>query len=82
MAKQQKQESEPGLPIATVKVPMAPIGEEGYKARHIQVQLEGVEAVKMKSLFQGLDQEGARLANGRRVMSNADAIRWMLQNLS
>lgn len=37
---------------------------------------------KVKRLFLGLQKMEAELANGRPVTSNADAIRWLLENLT
>jgi len=35
----------------------------------------------MRRLFLGLDRVGARLDDGHRVANNADAIRWLLEQL-
>ena len=34
-----------------------------------------------KRLQRGLNETGARLTNGQRVASNADAVRWLLERM-
>lgn len=68
------------LEIDTVEmtVPLAPIVDGEYAQRHIDLQLEGERAETLKRITDGLIVYGATLANGRKVTSQADAIRWWL----
>lgn len=61
-----------------IAIPLADAPPTGYRSRHIEVQLKGDEPETMRRFFEGLDRRGERLPDGRRVQSNADAIRWLL----
>jgi hypothetical protein len=69
------------LPLGDV--PMAEVrGGRYYLSRHIDVPLQTVgQCVAVRRLFLGLDASGARLENGRRTTSHADAIRWLLEKV-
>lgn len=74
--------------IATVLVecPLAELSGDGYFANpdqgHVQAQLDRHQALTLNRLLKGLDDTGARLANTKRVGSRADAVRWLLEQLS
>lgn len=77
----------PVIKTVRVKLPLLDLASAGgeedraYRSRHVEARLDGAQAETMKRLFRGLDQVGARLANGRRVGSNADAVRWVLEQV-
>lgn len=61
-------------------VSQAPV--TGYCSRHIDIRLSGPQAEALRRLQDGLDGTGKRLANGKRVVNNADAIRYVLEQLT
>jgi hypothetical protein len=69
--------------IATVviELPVGAIPEGVFVSRHVDVQLKGAQARAMRRLFEGLLDQGAKLANGRRVASPADAVRYVLERI-
>jgi len=53
-----------------------------YLNRKVEVRLRDQHhQVTMRRLWLGLDRVGARLVNGQRVANNADAIRWLLEQI-
>jgi len=65
----------------TVTIPTADYGPNDNVARHVDIQLDTHQAKALKRAFVGLDHSGARLANGRRIASNADVVRYVLEQL-
>lgn len=63
----------------TVTVPIRPAVATRYSARHVDVQLDNVQAAALTQLLEALDHGGERLKSGRRVTSAADALRWLLE---
>lgn len=63
-------------------VPLAPVVIDEYAQRHIDLQLEGARAETLKRITDGLIVHGATLANGRKVTTGADAIRWWLDGIA
>ncbi len=65
---------------AVIEVPLGEIPETGYVSTHVELtnmtptQKRGLRAVAL-----GLDRDGCRLQSGRRVISGADAVRYMLE---
>lgn len=64
---------------AEITLPLREMPDGGYAQRHIDVQLKHHQAIALRQLIRGLDATGARLANDRRVITGADAIRWLLE---
>lgn len=69
--------------VSTVKITIevAEYGKRDHVSRHVEAQLDGDQAAALKRAFVGLDEAGARLANGRRITSNADVIRYLLERI-
>lgn len=61
--------------------PIADARPDEYAPRHLDVQLTTRQSIAMQRLFIGLDRDGARLLNDRRVVTAADAIRWLLEQV-
>lgn len=59
-------------------VPLADVPEGVYVSRHVDVQLTTPQARALRCVLEGLMNHGARLANGRRVTTSADAVRFLL----
>ncbi len=76
MAKKTEQET-----TVLIEAPVGAILETDYKPRHIEVVLYGEQQTAMKRLFKGMDEAGCRLKNGRRVASNADVFRYLLEQI-
>lgn len=62
----------------------APMGglDEGYLSRHVQVQLNGHQRETLRRLVNGLRDSDERLADGKAIESNADAVKWILEQLA
>ena len=68
--------------VVEIPVAPAPVREDAHRPLHVQVRLKTkAQRTAMRRLYEGLDQTGARMANGRRVHSLADAMRWVLERL-
>ena len=65
-----------------ISAPLAEMPEGAYAQRHIDAQLNRQQALALRRLVLGLDLTDARLANYRRVISGADAIRWLLERMN
>ena len=71
----------PKLRKATATVELAPFRDNVHTPTHVEVRFEPAQARTMRRLYDGLDQAGVRLKNGRRVGSPADCIRYVLEQL-
>lgn len=56
-------------------------GSSGYVSRRIDVKLTQNQGRKLRDRLRELQDEGAKLANGKHVTSKANVIHWMLENL-
>lgn len=74
---------EPAVALAAIAdVPLGRLDPAAYRSRHVEVgHMTPDQATALKRLAIGLDQQGARLANGKHIDSNADAVRWLLEQL-
>jgi len=67
------------VPVGHVDVEQVRCGRI-YVSRHVEAgKLTFQQRVSLRGLLQGLDQAGARLASGKRVGTNADVVRWLLE---
>lgn len=66
--------------LITITVPRGP-DSDGYVPQHVQTQLDHRQGSNLGRLFRALDAAGTRTANGRRVASKSDAIRWLLEQI-
>lgn len=78
-AKKRQQQQEPLLDMIHIEVPLGEVPSGVYEPRHVEARLDAQQGHVLKALMIGLDQRGSRLANGRRVSSYADAVRWLLE---
>ena len=64
-------------------VPMEQVRQQKYYLnRKVEARLlTQPQQIAMRRLQRGLDETGARLTNGQRVASNADAVRWLLERM-
>ena len=74
---------EPAVPIRdrVVTVPLFDGPLTGYVSRHADARLHHSQARTMRRLWLALDERGERLANGKRIHSQADALRWLLERV-
>ncbi len=69
----------------TIELPLGEILKDGgYRSRglrdkHCEARLDCRQAETLRQLFDGLDAMGARLQSGKRIGSNADVVRWILE---
>lgn len=77
----------PSIRSAVVEVPMADPPTTGHMAEtssawHVDAQLRDLaDRETLMQIRSGLDQCGARTKDGRRVVSYADTIRWLIQEI-
>jgi len=65
-----------------VRLPLAVVGDLGYCARHVQIQLSASEATKLKRFVLALQSTGATIGTRKDVIrSGSDALRYMLTQL-
>jgi len=75
----------PCLPLTegqSIYLSLQPANGRGasYVDRHVEAQLKDVrQRAALRRLRNALDRVGARLANGQRVASSADCVRWLLE---
>lgn len=69
--------------VGQIDVPLCAADLEGQTApEHIDAQLDHKQAISLRRVFLALDAGGFRLRNGRRVIAAADAIRWLLEQIT
>lgn len=86
----EEEKPEPIAPLSvTLHVPLGPdVEPEGYvspcirdRGGHVDIQLDRPQALTLARLFAGLDASDARLKNERRIQSQADVVRWLLEQI-
>jgi len=66
----------------TIAVPFSSASlDHCYISTHVDAQLSHQQGLALRRLHLGLDAAGARLANGRRVATPPDAVRWLLEQV-
>ena len=65
-----------------ITVPIVSVPDVGYTLVHLQVQLDSRQGETLKRLRMALDESKAQLASGRYVASNADAVRYLLEQVA
>lgn len=77
-----EQVSEPPLEVTEISVSLPLASQlQGYCGRHLDCQLSTEQGTVLKRLMLGFDQQNIRLANGRRVVNQTDAIKKLLEIL-
>ncbi len=83
------QEMDPAPSTVSIDVPLGQVDLDQVAAgklhlsRHVEIgRLTHDQKLALRRLQRGLDQSGARLANGKRIGSNADAVRWLLEQVA
>jgi len=64
------------VPLAAAKL------ENCYIGTHVEARLSHDQALTLRRVHLALDARGARLANGRRVIHVADAVKWLLEQIA
>ena len=54
----------------------------GYAQKRLDVVLDESSASALRDLLNGLQQNDAKLSNGRTVIRSGDAVRWVLEQLT
>jgi hypothetical protein len=65
----------------SIKVPFGDV-PMGYFSERVDIRLTNTQRESLSRAVSGLDRLGARLADGRRVTTGVDAIRWMLERIA
>lgn len=68
--------------VATIEVPLGEVGPGEYAQTHVSLNLNPGHAMALKRLRRGLYDTGATLKDGKMISSNADAIRYLLDQAS
>ncbi|HEY4759562.1 MAG TPA: hypothetical protein VIH42_03180 [Thermoguttaceae bacterium] len=69
--------------VIEIILPVSPVNLEGcYISNHTEVRMNSDQGLTLRRLLLGLDAQGEKLRNGRRIASAADALRWMLEQIS
>jgi hypothetical protein len=72
----------PVVELIEIDVPFSDMQLDGcYISCHLDVRLTRRQGDTIRRIQLGLDAAGARLANNRRVVTQADAIRWLLEEI-
>ncbi len=77
--------NEPTTKSVSLTAPVAELADghgSNPQSGHVAARLDRRQAVALNRLFHGLDQAGVRMANGKRVFSRADAVRWLMEQLT
>ena len=72
-------EGENAYDTVTIEIPVGPVRPNDYLTEHVEVQLGPTEKRGLRRLVEGVLRMSPLLANGRKVASNPDAIRYLLQ---
>jgi len=69
--------------MASIEVPLtATILDGCYISTHVEVRMSREQGLTLRRLHLALDAQGARLANGHRVIHAPDAVKWLLEQLA
>ena len=74
-------ESKHPAELMTVRAPLGEIKPDSHVSRHVDSRLTAAQGLALKRLVAGLDASHARLANGRPVVTGAEAMRWLLEQI-
>lgn len=69
---------------ATIVVPLGEIPGAGYLSRHVRVDANALtrpQATALQRLVAGLRKSNSELHNGKPIVTSADAIRWLLEQM-
>lgn len=69
------------LKMAQIEILVGEVREEEYVQRHIQVHLSPEQAKALRSIVCGLEDQPAKLENGRFASTGPDAIRLLLEKI-
>jgi hypothetical protein len=69
--------------VVSVSAPLSNADLNGcYISTHADVHMSHEQGRTLRRLHLALDAEGARLASGRRIITSADAVRWLLEQIN
>lgn len=63
-------------------IPVEPVPDNSYIARHIDFQLTQVQLDALARIQHGLIRDRATLANGQLVQNAPGAVRWLLEQVA
>ena len=72
----------PVVAQATIAVPLSEVPPGGYMTNHVEVRLSHDQTYALRGLFYGLREAGECLAGGKPIASNADVVRWLLEQVA
>ena len=64
-----------------VDIPIDEAQPPGHVSNHADCKLDRNQATTLRRIQNELDRSGAKLANGRRVVTGPDALRWILEQI-
>ena len=68
--------------IDVKNVPIGSVPVDTYITNHVEVRLSHDQAYALRSLWFGLQDAGVKLDNDKPITSNADVVRWLLEQMS
>ncbi len=81
-AKKLVKPKKPAVKTVRISVPLGELPEQGYVSRHVDAQLTRDQGAAFRRFCIGLTERNEKLANGKPVFSNADALRWFCEQLA
>ena len=68
--------------VVQIDVPLAEAEPGTYMGQHVEARLTPVQGAALNRLFTALHKQGETLQGGRHVDTRADAMRWLLEQVS
>jgi hypothetical protein len=65
----------------TISLSLGDVPPDVYLTDHVEVRLNHDQAYGLRRLWYGIEASDARLASGKRPESNADVVRWLLEQI-
>lgn len=68
--------------VRSINVPILESTFDGYFSNRVDLRLDSNQTKVLKSVFYGLQNRYAKLANGKEVSNAQDALKWLIENIS
>lgn len=78
-----KRTQEPHRETVIIEVPLGPVTENEYLSSHVEARFTTTQQRRtFRRLLRGLQQSGARTANGKAVQRPGDVLRWVVEQIA
>jgi hypothetical protein len=68
--------------VRSIKVPVLENTFDGYFSNRVDLKLTNEQTQTLKSVLFGLQSKYTKLANGKEITNGADAIKWILEEMT